>query len=175
MNEMSKNLSTAKELEKLITSNDSSIKFVEKKTTLKSSECWQYFHIIFVNDHRQQYVACNNCKKLLVHSSSNGTNNLRSYINSCFKMNKPTILCQKTIGDFYITSKQSATPKRTKLSITEACTEFCALDGRAFDVMMSDGFKNLVKALYDAGRSTNKSSIDIIDLLPHPTTVRMTK
>ncbi|CAF1448781.1 unnamed protein product [Rotaria sordida] len=168
---MSKQLLTGKELEKLIKDNDPSIKFVEKKKTSKSSEYWGYFHIIFFNNDRQEYVSCNKCKKLLFHKSSNGTNNLRTHANSCPNINKTTSLCQKTVHDFYSSLKQSPIPKKIKLSITEACTEFCALDGRAFDVMKGNGFKKLVKTVFDAGRLTNKSSIDVTDLLPHPTTI----
>lgn len=61
--------------------------------------------------------------------------------------------------------------KKTKSSITKACTEFRALDGHAFDVMKGDGFKTLVKALFDAGRCTNNLSIEAVNLRPHPTTV----
>ncbi|CAF4642961.1 unnamed protein product, partial [Rotaria sp. Silwood2] len=49
--------------------------------------------------------------------------------------------------------------------------DFCALGTRAFDVVKGDGFKNLVKTLFSVGRGTNRSSIEIIDLLPHPTTI----
>ncbi|CAF1569115.1 unnamed protein product, partial [Adineta steineri] len=74
---------------------------------------------------------------------------------------------------FYSSSKQSPIPLKVKLSVTEACTEFCALDGRAFEVIKGDGFKNLAKALFDAGQASNKSSIEVTDFLPHPTTVRI--
>jgi hypothetical protein len=47
-----------------------------------------------------------------------------------------------------------------KLSITQACTEFCALDARAFAVMKGDGFQNLAKAIFEAGRSSLSQIID---------------
>ena len=47
---MSKNLLTGKELEELIRNNDASVIFVEKKKTSKASQCWQFFHLIFVNN-----------------------------------------------------------------------------------------------------------------------------
>jgi hypothetical protein len=50
--------------------------------------------------------------------------------------------------------------------------EFCALDGRVFEIMKGGGFQNLAKSLFDAGRYVHKSSIEIKDLLPHPATVR---
>ncbi len=52
---------------------------------------------------------------------------------------------------FFSPSKQSPIPKRTKSVITKACTEFCALDGRAFDVMKGIGFQNLSIALLETG------------------------
>src|SRR5579871_3770198 len=85
---MNKNILTKKELEKLINNGDPSIKFVEKKKTSRSSEWWNFFHLIFVNDNQQQFVSCNTCKRLLLHSSLNGTNNLRTHFNSCPKKDK---------------------------------------------------------------------------------------
>ena len=53
----------------------------------------------------------------------------------------------------------------------QTCVEFCALDGRAFDLINGDGFRKLTKVLFDAGVSMQKSSIEVDDLLPYPTTV----
>ncbi|CAF2112107.1 unnamed protein product [Rotaria magnacalcarata] len=58
-----------------------------------------------------------------MYSSLNGTNTLRSHVN------------------------------KTKTNIIEACTEFCAFDGRAFDVIRDVGFQNLVKILVEVGTS----------------------
>ncbi|CAF4442070.1 unnamed protein product, partial [Rotaria sp. Silwood2] len=48
---------------------------------------------------------------------------------------------------------------------------FCALGARAFDVVKGDGLKNLAKTLFGVGRGSNTSSIEITDLLSHPTTI----
>ncbi|CAF3885120.1 unnamed protein product, partial [Rotaria sp. Silwood1] len=48
---------------------------------------------------------------------------------------------------------------------------FCALGARVFDVVKGDGFINLAKTLFGVGRGSNTSSIEITDLLPHPTTI----
>ncbi|CAF4709010.1 unnamed protein product, partial [Rotaria sp. Silwood2] len=48
---------------------------------------------------------------------------------------------------------------------------FCALGTRTFDVVKGDGFKNLAKTSFGVGRGSNTSSIEITDLLPHPTTI----
>ena len=172
---MNKKHLTKREIEQLIKDDDPSIRFVIKKKTSHSSELWHFFHQIFINDHQQQFVSCNKCKALLLHSSSNGTNNLRSHFSSCAKTDKSDSLYQKTVRDFYVSSKQSSVPKRIKSSITEACTEFCVLDGRAFEVTAGDGFRNLAKVFFDAGQAMNRSTIEIEDLLPHPNTVRIIK
>ncbi|CAF4929374.1 unnamed protein product, partial [Rotaria socialis] len=41
---------------------------------------------------------------------------------------------------------------KTKTNIIEVCTEFYALDGRAFDVTRGVGFQNLVKILVEVGQ-----------------------
>jgi hypothetical protein len=109
----------------------------------------------------------------LLYSSLNGTNNLRTHLIHVQKKKSQVFFYQKTVHDFYSSSKQSFLPRKIKLSIAEACTEFYALDGRAFDVMKGDGFQSLTKSLLDASRTTSKLSIEIKDLLLHPTTVRI--
>lgn len=173
---MCKNLLTKTELEKLISDADASVKFVEKKKTSTSSELWKYYHQIIVNGHLQQFVSCNVCKALLLFTSANGTNNLRSHFKSCTKQDKVTNFDnQRTVHDFYSSSNEVQVPRQIKLSVTQACTEFCALDARAFAVVQGDGFHNLANALFDAGRRCHKSSIKIKDILPHSTTVRIVK
>ena len=71
---MSKTVLTKDELEKLIKDSDPSLKFVQRKKTSKSSEWWNFFHHIFVNNIQQQFVSCSTCKRLLLYSSFNGTN-----------------------------------------------------------------------------------------------------
>ena len=79
---------------------------------------------------------------------------------------------QQAVRGFYSSSKTTPIPSKLKLRVTQACTEFCAVDGRAFDVITDDGFQNLAKVLFDASHSLYKSSIEIKELLPHSTTVR---
>ncbi|CAF4494429.1 unnamed protein product [Rotaria socialis] len=61
--------------------------------------------------------------------------------------------------------------QKTKTNIIEACTEFFALDGRAFDVTRGVGFQNLVKILVEVGQLASKSKFEVTDILPHPTTI----
>ncbi|CAF1436055.1 unnamed protein product [Rotaria sp. Silwood1] len=168
---MSNNVLTKKELEKLIEDRDESVKFVQEKVTSKTSELWQFYHHIFVKDHQQQFVSCNTCKTLLLVTPTSGTNTLKSHHHSCVQRKDKSIGAhQQTVHDFYSSSKQTTIPKQLKLRVTQAWTEFYATYSRAFNLITSDGFQNLANVLFDAGRSMYKSSIQIKDLLPHPTT-----
>ncbi|CAF1488339.1 unnamed protein product [Rotaria sordida] len=97
---------------------------------------------------------------------------MRTQPNSCQKPIINTDSCnQKTVTEFYSSSKQKIIPQRIKSSITTACAEFAALDGRAFETMSGKGFLNLAQQLFDAGRVLgNSSTIKIEDLIPHSTT-----
>ncbi len=54
--------------------------------------------------------------------------------------------------------------------IVEACVEFCALDGKPFETVTSEGFVNLAKQLMNAGALIG-TGFNINDILPHSTTV----
>jgi hypothetical protein len=171
---MNQKVLTRKELEKLIYENDELLQFISKKKTLKSSEMWEHFQLIFINSEQQQFVSCNECKTILALTSANGTNNLKTHLSCCTKIKtKSNDLNKKTVHAFYSSSKHRDIPKKIKLSITQACTEYAALDGRAFESMQGEGFQNLAQVLFDSGRLLHKSHIQVEDLLPHPTTVRV--
>ena len=53
---------------------------------------------------------------------------------------------------------------------TQACVEYCAVDGRSFESIAGAGFQNLAKQLVKAGATLGRS-ISINELLPHPCTV----
>ena len=65
---------TKNELQKLIDENHESVKLVKKKKNSNSSQMWEHFHTVVVNDLQQQFVSCDTCKTLLVFTSTNGTN-----------------------------------------------------------------------------------------------------
>ncbi|CAF1517635.1 unnamed protein product [Adineta ricciae] len=89
------------------------------------------------------------------------------------RKDKLTGSCQIKAHEFYSSSKEETIPTRIKQRITKACTEFCALDGRAFDLITGNEFQNLTKVLCDAGRSLYKSLFKINDHLPHSSTAGM--
>ncbi|CAF1542534.1 unnamed protein product [Adineta ricciae] len=133
---------------------------------------WGHFHQIFVNHDQQAFVSCNECKRILAFTSANGTNNLKSHLASCSKTETNiSDLYQTTVRDFYSSSKPLKIPNKIKLSVTQACAEFSALDGRAFATMKGSGFQTLAHVLFDAGRLLQNSSVQIEDILPHPTTI----
>ena len=171
---MSVKFLTGNELERLIQDNDFTVNFVEKKKTLSSSDVWQHFHQVFVHNVQQRFVACNQCKSLLAYTSANGTKNMKCNLNSCIKTAvKSNNLNQTTIQNFYSSSNPIEVPKKIKMSVTRACVEFVALDARAFETIKGSGFLELAQVLFDAGRSLPKSRIQMSDLLPNPTTVKM--
>ncbi|CAF3814892.1 unnamed protein product [Rotaria sp. Silwood1] len=88
------------------------------------------------------------CKELFLDSSLSGANNLCAHVKSGPRKEKSSLAYQKS----------------------KLVQGFCALGARAFDVVEGDGFKNLAKILFGVGRCSNTSSIEITDLLPHPTT-----
>jgi hypothetical protein len=172
---MTKKFLTRNELEKLIREKHESIRFVQKKKTTNSSQMWEHFHQIFVNNEQQQFASCNECKNLLAFTSANGTNNLKCHLKACTKTEIISDdLNQTTVHEFFSSSKKIKIPERLKSSVAQACAEFSALDGRAFETMKGEGFQNLAQILFDTGRSYATSSIQIKDITPHPTTVRKT-
>ena len=54
--------------------------------------------------------------------------------------------------------------------ITEACVEYCAVDGHLFENVAGTRFQNLAKQFISAG-ATLAAAINISDLLPHLSTV----
>ncbi|CAF4746007.1 unnamed protein product, partial [Rotaria magnacalcarata] len=52
------------------------------------------------------------------------------------------------------------------------CTEFVALDSRAFELVSGDGFFKMAQSVFDAGKYFNASSnIGVKELIPSPITV----
>ncbi|CAF4557208.1 unnamed protein product, partial [Didymodactylos carnosus] len=64
-----------------------------------------------------------------------GMNTLKVHFNSCVRQKDKSMGChQQTVLDFYSSSKPKPVPSQLKSRVTQACTEFCVLDGRAFDI-----------------------------------------
>lgn len=63
-------------------------------------------------------------------------------------------------------------PPHLREAVTKACSEFAAVDMRAFEIVAGDGFINMVQTIFNAGHAlATESDFDIKRLLPDPTTV----
>ena len=151
---------TRQELEKLIKNQDESVTYVEKKKQPNSAHLWDYFHEVFVNKVRRNFVSCNLCKSLLAFISANGTKTMKTHLIACRKPSDDTENNnQKSIKEFYSSSSRTNVPKRMKSSLATACAEFAALDGRAFETMSGQGFLILANHLLNVGRVLEKMQI----------------
>ncbi|CAF1483898.1 unnamed protein product [Rotaria sordida] len=166
---------TKKEIEELIDNQNSSLKIVKPTVTQKSSDVWNFFSHIYVNDVKQEYVMCNKCRVLLIYKHSSGTHSLSKHIRYCQNTTTTAMVSevQTNIKQYYEHSKnESYIPNRTKQEIRAACTEFVIFDSRSFKTIGGKGFKNLAQKFFNAGRYLPVTrEINIENLLPTPTTV----
>ncbi|CAF4312008.1 unnamed protein product [Rotaria sp. Silwood2] len=166
---------TKKEIEELIDNQHSSLKIVKPKVTEKSSDVWNFFSHIYVNDVKQEYVMCNKCRNLLIYKHSSGTHSLFKHIRFCQNTTNTAegSEVQANIKQFYEPSKNKYyVPNRVKQEITASCTEFVILDSRPFKTIGGKGFKNLAQTIFNAGRYLPVTQeVNIENLLPSPTTV----
>ncbi|CAF4247745.1 unnamed protein product, partial [Rotaria magnacalcarata] len=143
--------------------------------TPKSSNVWNCFSHIYVNDVKQEHVICNKCRDLLIYKHSSGTHSLSKHIRHCqntaTKVSESDV--QVNINQYYESSKnKSCIPNRVKQEIKVACAEFVTLDCRSFNTISGNGFKNLAQKLFNAGRYLPISrEISIESLHPNPTTI----
>lgn len=162
------------DLQSLVTSDDPLISF--KKPINKRSECWTNYSQVFYSDVPQDYIVCLQCKCLLKWLKDHGTRVMTHH--NCSKsksISSPsstttTPTRQRSISSY---CTQPSTLKECPLiqkRITEACVEYCAIDGRCFESISGVGFRNLAKQLLNAG-ATLGTSVNINKLLPNPTTV----
>jgi hypothetical protein len=156
------------ELQNLVTSNHPSISFI--KPTNVRSECWTNYSQVYHSNIAQDYIICLQCKTVLKWTSETGTR-VMSHHNCSKRSSTPTTPSrQRTISSY---CQQSLTSKEcpfVKNRITEACVEYCAIDGRSFESVSGSGFVNLAKQLIVAG-ATIGTSVSVNELLPHPSTV----
>jgi hypothetical protein len=162
------------DLQSLVTSDDPLISF--KKPMNKRSECWTNYSQVFYSNIPQDYIVCLQCKCLLKWLKDHGTRVMTHH--NCSKsksISSPsstttTPTRQRSISSY---CTQPSTLKECPLiqkRITEACVEYCAIDGRSFESIRGVGFRNLAKQLVNAG-ATLGTSVNINKLLPDPTTV----
>ena len=77
---------------------------------------------------------------------------------------------QRTISSYCTQPSSSKEYLLIEKRITEACVEYCAVDGHLFENVAGTRFMNLAKQFISAG-ATLDTVINVSDLLPHPSTV----
>ena len=166
------------QIEKLIKSADSRVKLVDRGKDEKISPVWKSFQFIYIDGVRQEYVLCLGCRKTMRHLTMHGTNGLRKHIKSCSRSIQSSNGVQSTITKHFPNQIDGGTnpsyiPKKFFGQMVNACAEFCALDGRAFESINGIGFQRMIQVVFDAGRAcgSKQSPIDAKDLIPSSITV----
>lgn len=167
MNSSKSVLSKAK-IQELVKSNDPSISFLKPKN--KRSECWSNFSQVYHEDNPQDYIICLQCKVVLKWLSEHGTR-VMTHHNCATSESSPKLrFRQRAISSYCRPSSSTQECSLFQKRITEACVEYCAVDGRSFGSVAGASFLNLAKQLMNAA-ATLGTSIPVHELLPHPTTV----
>lgn len=156
-----------------IQNNDPLLEFIKPKQTAKSSPFWSSFHQVFYQKMKQDVIRCDKCKSILIHKSTDGTKVMSNHIKACKEENQFDTNQQNL--DVYVSSKKFTSrriPPQVKKLITDACVEFASLDNRPFKTVEGDGFANLMEKMFVAGQQlSGLSGVQMVDLLPNPTTV----
>jgi len=119
------------EVQSLVASNDASISFV--KPTNARSECWTNFSQICHRNISQDYIICLQCKTILKWTSTNRTRVMTHHNYLKNKLISTTPSRQRTISSYCQQSSLSKEYTLFQKRITEACVEYCAVDGRPFE------------------------------------------
>ncbi|CAF1283129.1 unnamed protein product [Rotaria magnacalcarata] len=170
-----------KKLADLIKNEDKSITFYKPKKAPKSSLVWESFNIVVINNVRQEMVCCEKCKQLLAYRQKDGTASLAKHKRSCQTTdndidtdnNSTKNLAKQTqVTEYYSSKKSHIVPKIIREKVKTACTEFTALDSRAFETVAGDGFIKMAQSIFDAGRHFSPtSSISVKEIIPAPVTI----
>ncbi|CAF1594435.1 unnamed protein product [Rotaria magnacalcarata] len=152
-----------------------SIVLRKPKKPPKSSEVWEYSWIIVINGVEQQFVSCDRCKKLLIYRQRDGTTSMAKHKRACYGSLTTSNGCvdnQSNVTEYYASSKCSEIPKRIKEKVKLTCTEFTALDCRAFELVPGEDFLKIVHTISDAGRCfSHLARVNVNELIPSPITI----
>ena len=163
-----------KNLMRLIEEKHKSISYGKPKETMKMSKCWDHFSQIYVDNVKQDFVICDDCKSILVYKSITGSGCMLNHLQSCKvkEQNSGSSNHQQKINHYYNSSPNGKrVPKRVKDAVTSACINFVIQDGRPFHLVEGNGFISLAKQLFNSGQHLPSANIQIEDLLPSSTTV----
>lgn len=134
--------------------------FTAKKPTSGKSDVWESFSCAIDADGKKiPFAQCDKCLKVFPFSShKTGTSGLRQHS------------CLITKGQTKLTfTKSRPVPEQFKKETTEKCVEFVCQDIRPYDTVSGNGFNQLAQHLVDTAAKIRK--FDVIEILPHPTTV----
>lgn len=120
------------------------------------SKVWEVFSTILDLDGKEvQYVSCNNCKKILKHSSS--TSNLVRH--KCY-------ICKQKQES----SSKLELDESSKKTITKLITKWAVRNCRPYNIVADSGLEEVLEHFTLIG-SKYGSNVDVKKSLPHPTTV----
>jgi hypothetical protein len=158
------------EVEDLVKKNDTCLSFA--KPPCGKSSYWDKYQEVLINNVRQRYIICNDCRSVLTWIPSNGTGVMKKHSIGCPKAKELPPKAQPCITSAFKQISQ-VTPNQLrsfKTKILRGATEMCVLDSRPFNIIGGKGFEEFTKQIFDAGKYFGKM-IDVKQLLPHRTTV----
>ena len=158
------------EVKDLVKKKDARLSFA--KPPCGKSSYWDKYQEVLINNVRQRYVICNDCRSILTWIPSNGTGVMKKHSVGCLKAKVLPPETQPRITSSFKQDSQ-VTPNQLrsfKTKILRGAAEMCVLDSRPFNIFHGNGFEEFVKQIFDAGKYFGKM-IDVKQLLPHRTTV----
>jgi hypothetical protein len=159
------------EVEDLVKKNDTCLSFA--KPPCAKSSYWDKYQEVLINNIRQRYIICNDCRSILTWIPSNGTGVMKKHSIGCRKAKElPPTIQPRITSSFKQNSQVTPNQLRSfKTKVLRGAVEMCVLDSRPFNIVHGKGFEEFTKQIFDAGKYFGKM-IDVKQLLPHRTTVR---
>ncbi|CAF5222192.1 unnamed protein product, partial [Rotaria magnacalcarata] len=125
-------------------------------------------------------VCCKKCKQLLAYRSRDDTASLAKHKRSCQTTDHASdtdntsvkhLVKQTQVAEYYSSKKSHSVPKKIREKVKIACTEFTALDSRAFETVAGVEFLKMVLSIFDAGRCFSPTSnVSVKEIIPSPIT-----
>jgi hypothetical protein len=155
-------------VQKLVRDRSSRVSFDNK--TAGSSQFWNNFVKVNVDNTYSEYVKCIKCDTIVKYSARDGTGGMASHSSSCLR--SATANSSK-ITDFPGWMKKgtskSLLPSTLKSEVADELAMMCAKDIRPFAIVDGEGFRAFVQKILDIG--AKYGNVDLNDILPHSTTI----
>lgn len=158
------------EARKRIENRIKSKEFETKKRLYSSkiSSIWKFYEEIFdEKGHKiQNFIFCPHCETVKTYDTSLGSSNLIRHTKRCKGLQSNTL-------DRYVVKNVQIT-KNDRNEVLDAAKRFCYVDLRPFYAIAGEGLVDLLMAVSSVtARHGLLSKDNILDLLPHPTTVSL--